>query len=262
MASPAPSLGAELVRVNGSGTALEVAHVLARAFEAAHGAQSCRIEPPLGSSGAVRALLAGAIEVAVISRPLEASEIAKGAHARSFGKTPLVIVTHPGVRKTDVTVAELEGIIAGRVTKWPDGERIRVILRPEQETNTKLLNALSPGMELADAVARKKPWAIIAVTDPETNQMLVQTPGAIGASTLVSIVVGKLPLNRLTLAGVEATVPAIANGSYPLAKPIVFVTTDRTSAAGHAFVDLAFATQGRRLAQEAGVLVTAPDSGR
>lgn len=257
-----PSAAAEPVRINGSGTSLDLARALEPAFVAAHGAGGCRIEPPLGSSGAVRALLAGAIDVAIISRDLEGRETAQGARGRSYGETPLVIVTHPGVRKQDVTVAELEAIYAGTIAKWPDGERIRLVLRPEQETNTQLLNALSPGMRLAEGVARKKPWAIIAVTDPESNEMLTQTPGAIGASTLTSILVGNLPLNRLTLGGVEASLATLASRKYPLSKQVVFVTTDRASAAALAFVDLAFSAQGRRLAEAAGVFVTAAGTSR
>jgi phosphate transport system substrate-binding protein len=111
-------------------------------------------------------------------------------------------------------------------------------------------------LEKADAVLRKRPWAIIAVTDPESNRLVAQTPGAVGAATLTSVIVERQPLNRLSLDGVAGTTEAVAKGRYPLAKAIVFVTRARVPPAALAILDFACSAQGRAIAERAGTLVT------
>jgi phosphate transport system substrate-binding protein len=86
--------------------------------------------------------------------------------------------------------------------------------------------------------------------------MVARTPGAIGAATLTSTIVGQLPLNRLSLDGVEGTPVALARGTYPLSKRMIFVTTARTPPAALAIIAFACSGQGRAVAAKAGVLVT------
>ncbi len=245
-------------RINGSGSALDMMKPLLRAYSAAHPQDRVQMNPPLGSSGAMSALLAGALDIAVLGRPVLPEEVERGARARGYGRTPLVIVTHRGVEKKDITTAELEEIYSGKKTTWPNGQRIRVILRPEKDTDTKILRGLSPAMARAEAVARKQPWAIIAVTDPDSDERVASTPWSIGAASLTATIVTELPLNVMSLDGVQGTAEALAQGTYPLAKDIVFVTTARSSPAASAIVNFAFSPQGRAIAEKAGVLAKGP----
>jgi phosphate transport system substrate-binding protein len=256
LCGPGPAAASEGVRINGSGSALDFMTPLLEAYSAAHPGERFHVSPPLGSSGAVKALLAGALDLAVMSRPLLPEEEARGARAREYGRTPLLIVTHAGVSRRDVTTAELVEIWSGRVAQWGDGERIRPVLRPESESNTKILCALSPGMREADAAARRHPWALVAVTDPEAIELITTIRGSIGAATLNSALVQEWPFNRLSLDGVEGTLEALAQGRYPLAKPVIFVTGPASRRTAHAIVEFAFTAAGRAVAERAGVWVT------
>jgi len=247
---------AEPVRINGSGSGLDLMKPLLEAYAASHREERVRLDAPLGTAGSMQAVLEGALDVAVVSRLPSPEEVARGARAHEYGRTPLLIVTHEAVDKKDVTTAELEEIYSRKRTTWPGGQTIRVILRPVKEANTKILSSVSPGMERADAMLRKLPWALVAVTDPESNDMVARTPGAIGAATLTSTIVGQLPLNRLSLDGIEGTTEALARGKYPLSKHVVFVTTARTPPAALAIIAFACSAQGRSVAAKAGLLVT------
>jgi phosphate transport system substrate-binding protein len=262
LAVPPTAAAAGPVRVNGSGSALDLAKPLIAAYAVAHPAERFEMSRPLGSSGATLALLGGALDLAILSRPLAPEAVAQGASARVYGRTPLLIVTHHAVASTNITRAELEDIYSGRKTTWPDGQPIRIVLRPERETDTKILVGLSPGMARADAFARKQPWAIVAVTDPEANELVAKTPGAIGAATLTSVLVDRLPLNVLALDGVHGTVRELAAGRYAPAKDVIFVTTPRTPPAAVAFVEFAWSAEGRAIAERSGVLVTGAASAR
>ncbi|AJE02571.1 substrate-binding domain-containing protein [Geobacter pickeringii] len=248
---------AETVRINGSGSALYVMKPLIKAYAKAHPEVRIEMEKPLGSSGAIKALLAGALDLAASSKVLKAEEVTQGAISREYGRMPLAIVTGKKVPKTNITTRELEDIYSGKVKTWPNGEPVRLVLRPDADIDTKILEGLSPAMGKVVKEAHSRHGMIVAVTDPESDEAVVKTSGSLGAAALPALLVERTPLNVLTLNGVKPTVKSLANGTYPLAKDIRFITTKHTSSAAHKFIDFVASPQGRAIAEKAGVLVTA-----
>lgn len=246
---------AATVRVNGSGASFAFMTPLIAAYRADHPELSFEMENPLGSSGAVKALLAGELDFAVISRPLRPAEREHGATAREYGRTPLVMVTEGQVPKSDISTGELEGIYGGKVRAWADGEPIRIVLRPKDDADTTILKGLSPGMAQAIETACAQPGMIVAATDPESNAMVAGLPGALGASALCGLKGDHRPLNVLSLDGIPGTLESMADGSYPLTKIFYLVTTSRISESTAKFLDFVHSPRGRRIAEESGVLV-------
>ena len=80
------ALAGELIRVNGSGAALDMMTLLNDAYQKLHPEIRIEMLKPLGSSGAIKALLAGALDLAVSS---------KTAAARAGGAGR----AEPGVRR-------------------------------------------------------------------------------------------------------------------------------------------------------------------
>ena len=253
LTGPAGGALCETIRINGSGAPLEMLKPLADAYMKNNPNIRIEINKPLGSSGAVKALLAGALDLALSSKQLKPEETAKGARAVEYGRTPLMIVTGKGGGKGSVTTRELEDIFSGRTKKWPSGEIIRPVLRPEGDIDTTILRKLSTGMDRALTVAHGQKGALVAVTDPESNEVLAKTPGSVGAAALCGFEQQKLPLTVLSLNGVAPTTRNLANGSYPLAKEIRFITTERISPPTRRFLDYALSPKGRVLAEKHGV---------
>ncbi|HEY6000470.1 MAG TPA: substrate-binding domain-containing protein [bacterium] len=245
------------VRINGSGVALDMMKPIVEAYTKLHPEERIEMEKPLGSSGALKALLAGAMDLVLSSKPLSEEQVRQGAVAREYGRMPLAIVVERSVPKADISTRELEEIYGGRLTAWPDGERVRVVLRPESDADTSILKGLSPALGRAIDEARARPGMLIAVTDPESNEAIARTAGAIGASGLPGVVVGARPLKVLSLNGVQPTVQALAAGAYPLAKDVRFVTRRGAPAAVERVIAFAFGREGRAIAERTGVLVTA-----
>ena len=74
-ASTAPSAaGAEMLKIGGTGGDLGTMRLLGSAFERIHGDVTVKVLPSLGSGGGIRAVQAGAIDIAVSSRPLNDKE--------------------------------------------------------------------------------------------------------------------------------------------------------------------------------------------
>ena len=255
------ALGAETIRINGSGSALDMLKPMIKSYRKLHPDVTVVMDKPLGSSGALKALLAGVLDITASSKPLKPEDAAQGARIREYGRTPLLFVTHRNVPAMDIKIRDAEDIYAGKVRTWQNGERIRLILRPEGDIDTTILRGLSPGMDSAIDMARKQKGMVVAVTDPESNEAVAITPGSLGATSLTSLLVDKPALNPLSLNGVKATVKALANGTYPLAKDIRFVTTNKTPPAALKFLEFVYSAQGRAIAEKTGVLVSVRDKG-
>lgn len=254
---PLPACATTPIRINGTGSGLHMMKPLLEAYNKTHPEAHFEMDKALGSSGSIKALLANVLDIAVSSRPLKPKEAQAGARVSPYGQTPLALVTHKDVTVTELTTQELVNIYAGKTLNWPDGNPIRIILRPQEDSDTKILSQLSPEMNTAMISAQLRPGMTIAVTDPESIAAIAKTPGAIGTSGLTGVIVEQLPVNVIRLNGVEPTPNALTTHSFPLSKPLDIVTLHTLSEAAKQFLTFVYSPEGRTIAEAAGVEVTA-----
>ncbi len=247
----------ETIRINGSGIALDMMRPLIAAYLRSNQNAHIEMGKPLGSSGATKALIAGALDMAVCSRGLNPEEAAQGVTQKKYGITPLVIATEKYVPKSGISTKELEDIFTGKLATWENGEKIRLVLRPQEDIDTKILRKLSSGMNSAIDTAHARTGMIMAITDPESYSAISRTPGGIGTTGMNSIISEKLNLKILSLNGIKPSLQTISNGTYPLTKEINFSITTKTPPAALKLINFIFSRQGRTIAEKSGVLVTA-----
>jgi len=252
-----PGLAADVIRINGSGSGLHMMKPLTMAYAKTHPEVEFEMDKPLGSSGAIKALLGGAIDIVLSSRPLKPEETTAGVTLRKYGQTPLAIVTNKDVNKQDITAQELADLYAGKIANWPDGKPVRLILRPVDDADTKLIRKLSPEMDAAMTSAQQRPGMTVAVTDPEAVEDISKTPGALGASGLTGIIVEQQPVNVMSLNGVAPTPETLTRGEYPFVKPLDIVTSGALSEPAKKFLTFVYSQEGQGLAHSAGVQITA-----
>lgn len=251
----------DVVRVGGAGFGLGAVKVLAEAFEKGHPGTVIKVLPSLGSSGGIKALLHGALDVAISGRPLKGEELKDGAVSVECARTPFVFVVHEKVSKRDITTRELEMIYNGRLLKWPDGSRIRPVLRPAADTDTMIIGSISKEMEQAVKAATARRDMIMEVTDQEAADAVAKIPGALGTSTTLQIKTEILPLKVLSFNGITPTPAALDAGRYQLAKSLYLVTAQKTPAAALQFIRFVRSAQGRAILARNGAH-PAPDSAR
>jgi phosphate transport system substrate-binding protein len=243
-----PSAGqADQLRIGGTGGALGTMQRLADAYARQQPATTVVIVPNLGSSGGIKAVTSGAIELAVSGREPNDTEIAHGAKAIAYGRTPFVFAVANDSRIRDITIRELAALYSGRTERWPDGSRARVVLRPDTDTDTTQLRTLFPELVEADREARKRAGLVIAITDHDAAQTLETLPGAIGTTTLAMILSEKRSLRALRLNGVEPSVKALANGSYPYFKSLSLVTGPTSPSTAQQFIAFVRSPAGREI---------------
>lgn len=244
-----------IIKIGGTGCALGTMRQLADQYEKSHPGTKIRILPSLGSAAGINAVLGGGIDLALASRHLSDAERKQGALETEYAMSPFVFITNAKTNKKDITLRELEEIYRNPAASWPDGSRIRLILRPEKDIDTKMIRNLSPGMEQAVKSAQARPGMIVAITDQESTDAVSRTPGAIGAATLNEIISENRPVNVLSFNGLKPSVKSISDNSYPLAKTFYLVTTPKTSKETLQFSEFVRSPAARSILMKTGNLV-------
>lgn len=243
------------LRIGGSGSPSASITTIARAFEKSHRNVKIEILPGLGSAGGVRALAAGQVQVALISRRLTDEERKQGLVAVNYARTPFVFATSRATRISSITLEEAASIYSGRKTTWPDGTLIRLVLRPEVDSDTALLRSLSPAIDEAVKKAFTRPGMLIAITDVDAADALERLPGSFGTTTMSIVIAQGRPIKVLALDGTFPSLKGLADGSYPYPKPFYLVTSAQASPLVKEFVAFLRSSQGIKLLTASGHLV-------
>lgn len=226
-----PEIRAEDLRIGGTGAALGTMQFMATAFERVHPEHHVSVLPSMGSKGGIKAVVAGAIDLAVSSRALASDEIAAGQ---------------------TISWPELADAYAGKLTQWPDGTRIRLIMRPSGDADTERIKAVSPAMREAVTTAEQRKGMTFAITDQDAADQLEKVPGALGPLTLAQILSEKRSLKALRLNGVAPDAATLADGSYPMHKEMLFVTGGKTGTAAQSFMAFVRSPAGRAVLVQTG----------
>lgn len=240
-----PCADADTIKLGGTGSAIRALQALGDAYRAREPEASFVTMRNLGSRGGKAALRAGAIDLAVSADELTAEERQLGLAGVAWLRTPFVLAAAPDVPISAIGSAELARIYAGDVTAWPDGSRLRLVLRPPLDSDNRHLKAISPTIATAVDQALQRVGMTMAPSDQDAADALETIPGALGTSTLGLIVSERRQVKVLALDGVVPTLPAIANGRYPHAKTIYLLHRGDASPATLRFLAFASSTRAR-----------------
>lgn len=240
------------IRIGGSGGALATMQIVADAFKKIPPYATVVVIPSLGSSGGTRAVLAGAIDLAVIGRPMKEAERRQGAIAITYARTPFVFASAASTRVSAITLRELVSIYSGDLTTWPDGQTLRLVLRPPEESDTVSTKSLSPAMHLAVEAAHARAGMTIEITDQDNARSLQSIPGALGTTTLAQIDSEKLALRPLALDGVIPSLQTLADGSYRYFKTFSLVSTPKASPLVRQFIAFVQSPAGQQILEKNG----------
>jgi phosphate transport system substrate-binding protein len=236
---------AEEIKIGGTGGALATMQTLGEVYAVTQPGTKVTVLPSLGSGGGIKAMLSGVIQIAVTSRSLTDTEVNAGAVQIAYGRTPFVFATASTNLTTGLSWQELVDIYAGRSLHWPDGTRIRLVMRPTGDSDSDMIKSMSPAMGAALSAAETRKGMAFAVTDQDAADNLERLPGALGPSTLAQILSERRALKALELDNVEPSPATIADGSYPYYKTLFMVTSSDTSPAARQFMAFVTSAAGR-----------------
>lgn len=240
------------VAVGGTGCGLAPLQTLLETSKTAVG-----LVPNLGSGGGLKALAAGLIDVALSARDLTEAERAAGLVEREWFRTPLVWATHAGVPARNLALAALVDLYAGRHDSWSDGQPVRLVLRPDLDSDTQAVKAISPAFASALAVAAQRPGLKVAVTDDDAATDIERIPGALGTSTLALMLAQKRDVRILAIDGVVPSAATLAGRRWAWSRAVRLVTRGQPAPAPQAFVQWALAAPQAAVLARLGGLVAA-----
>lgn len=243
---------AEELRLGGSGSCLGAMRLLAEQFQKAHPDAHITVVPSLGSSGGIKAVAAGALDIGLSGRPLKEAERGLGITEIEYGRTPFVIATAASNTVSSISLEQLAQMYAGKLTVWPDGKRLRLVLRPASESDNDILKGMSPAMNAAVSHAQGRKGMTMALTDQDSADAIEKIPGAVGISTLALILSERRPLKALALNGVTPSAETIADGVYPYYKTLFMVMGGKTSQLARDFIGFVRSPEGRNILAQNG----------
>jgi phosphate transport system substrate-binding protein len=251
-ASLGHAIAADAVRVGGTGTAIGFLQHAAAKFAADSGGKVMVI-PALGSTGSLRALSDGKIEVAVAARPLKSEEAAAGLRQVLALRTAYVMATSRRAGG-DLKAADVAKIYGANSPIWPDGTPVHIILRPRSDTDTELLGAIFPGMADALEAARRRPDVPTAATDQDNADEAERLTGSLAGTTATQIKTEGRRLQTMSIDGVEPTLANFESGAYPYAKKLYVVVKGEANQDVARFVEFLHSPSGLALLRDAEVL--------
>ena len=145
------------LRLAGTGGAVAAMTRLAEEAATQDPSLVVRVLPSLGSTGAIKALADGALDLAVIARPLRDTERALGIVGWKLARSPCSSRSVRGSQAPGLTTDDLVAIYLGTRLTWPDGQRLRLVLRQATDADTGILRAFSPEMSAAVEAAAAGP---------------------------------------------------------------------------------------------------------
>ncbi len=249
---------ADSIKIGGTGTGLGTMKLMAREFGKSRPHAQLIVTPSLGSTGAIKAVLAGAVDIGISARPLTREERSQGASARAYARTPFVVATGANSESAGpagLTLAQLVQIYSGKVTHWPDGSRIRLVVRPDADADTAAIRAFSAEMSAAITAALARKGLRMADTDQDNADALERLPGSLGTTTLTQIMTENRALRPLALDGVAPTLQSLAAGRYRYFKTLHLVTGPGPAPLAREFVAFIRSPAGQAIFARSGNLV-------
>jgi phosphate transport system substrate-binding protein len=247
---PPPALAGEavaaaepgLLRLMGTGAMAPLAESWARAYSGMH----IIVEPSVGSGGGVRAAADGAVDLGMVSRPLDDSELRLGLEMMPVAHDAVAIAAHRSVAVDGLSRAELATLYAG-TKRFSDGSRAVLLMRDAQESANFALERVFPELTPLRQDAYHSARFRVLYHDDDMEQALAMTPGGVGVIGYGALIEKQLPLKALAIDGVRPT-----DEKWGALRPLAFVFRPDRRERVAAFLAFVASDEGRRIARESG----------
>lgn len=236
---------AETLRLAGTGGIIEAMRQVAPQFKAVTGIE-LQVIVGLGTSGAIRAIVDGKIDVVVSGLPLS-PELAEGLLvSHPIARTPLVLITsHP--KPNGVKTGDIAAIVAAANPKWEDGTPLKLILRTKVDADTAIIERALPAVRDAVARARQRPDIPVAATDQDNVELAQRLPGSFGLAGYGQVVAEKCDLRFIPIDGVEPSLKTLADGTYRYEKNFYLVFRRERNAGAEKLLKFLRSDAGRQV---------------
>jgi phosphate transport system substrate-binding protein len=228
---------AETIRAAGTGIGIAMVRQLAEQYRREHPDTPIWVPESVGTTGAVKGLAAGKLDVGILARPLKPGELVGGASV-PICRTPLVFYINAGRRDVSLTRRDLPALFANALPPFPGGE-VRILLRPPSDTGFIRLLEAYPELTPAVTAARDARGAVLALTDQDAMDTVEASRTLLTFGAFAPLLAEKRKLIPVPLDGVTPDLERLER-SHPFPEiPLVLALPPTPTAQAKAFVDYA-----------------------
>lgn len=238
------------VTVAGSTTVQPLAEMLADKFMG----QNPDVEVTVsggGTSVGITSVNNGTVDVGAASRELKSDEPELVEHL--LARDGIAIVVAPGNAVTALTRAQVRDIYGGVITNWKDvggpDHAIDVVVRESGSGTRTAFEEM--------VMAKPEPAVTVVSTALEQNsnggvkQVVGGDPHAIG---FISFGFVDSTVRALSIDGVEATADNAKSGTYPIVRPLYFLTKEEPTELMKRFIDFCLSDEGQAIVADEGYI--------
>lgn len=249
--SPSALSSGRGVVLDGSTTLGPLAKSFAAYFTGRYGVRVTVSES--GSGNGVKSLINGSCDVATMSRPMKALEVAA---ARKKGINPvehvvaldvIAVVVHPANPVRTLSKPQLQGIYTGRITNWRQvgGPNTRIVVI-QRESNSGTQEAFR---ELVLKGVRVWNAAETQASNGAIKNRIASTRSAIG---FMGVGFVDRSLKIVAVDGIVPSVANVKNHRYPVVRPLYMYTRGQPAGTLRRFMALPFTSDGKQMVAELG----------
>jgi phosphate transport system substrate-binding protein len=220
-----------------------------------------------GSGAGIAALINGTTDICQTSRTIKDKEIeqARANEVEPYEITvaldALSVVVNPSNPVSELTFAQLSGIFINQITNWTEiGGNDAPIVAISRDTNSgthvffKEHVVQMQGLVTEDKSLEYGPKVLFLPSTEEGVSEVAKNPNAIFYPGLgyVSDAVKPLAIKKTDTPAVLPSLETALDGSYPIARPLLYYTDGEPSGVIKAFLDYCLSAEGQQKVTEVG----------
>jgi phosphate transport system substrate-binding protein len=268
--TPATTGGTELsgsINIIGSNTVTPLSTVWAEEFMKIHPKVSIGVSGP-GSGAGIAALINGTTDICQASRTIKQAEIDEARandiepYEIQVATDALSVVVNPANPVSELTIAQLSAIFTGKITNWNEvGGNNATIVVLSRDTNSgthvffKEHVVQMAGLPSQDTSLEYGPKVLFLPSTEEGVSEVAKNPNAIFYPGLGYVTDAVKPLAIKKTADDTGVLPSVAtalDGTYPIARPLLFYTNGTPGGVIKAFIDYCLSADGQAKVTEVG----------
>jgi len=251
----------------GSNTVTPLTSVWAENFMKMHTEVNIAVSGP-GSGAGIAALINGTTDICQASRTIKQQEVDQ---AKANGVEPyeiqvasdaLSVVVNPANPVSELTITQLSAIYINQITNWKEvGGNDAPIVALSRDTNSgthvffKEHVVQMAGLPSADESLEYGPKVLLLPSTEEGVSEVARNPNAIFYPGLGYVTEEVKPLAIKQTADSEGVLPSVAtalDGTYPIARPLLYYTNGEPTGTIKSFIDYCLSPEGQERVTEVG----------
>jgi len=246
IALPACTNTTEEITEAGSTTVQPLAEKFAEAFKATHPDITITIQGG-GSSVGVKSVAEGIVDIGAASREIKPDEPALVKHL--IAKDGIAVIVHPSNEISDIDKEQVRDIFSGKITNWsevggPD-EQITVVAREEGSGTRSAFEEMVMDEELVTNTA------ILQSSNGAIRTTVVNDPNSIGFLSMGYV---DSATKALSINDVPCTIGTALAGTYPIVRPLYFLTATEPAGLVKEFLDFCTGPEGQAIVESEGYI--------